>query len=259
MTIQKHVSGHLVRCFALAFLVSSFAHAQRGPPSQIDERSYSDMQRAYAASLQARVEQGNRNFLAERDMKLATVKASVTSTVDTVGKSSSAAPSINTDSMSIVLVSFPARMTATKVSQYAKGLGATVLALHRSVGDDQTSGGVSTAFDTPSAEAERLGEFLAYLNEHEAHMQSEVKRTTSGSVPRLRAEFNLRAVMLGRETLASAGMTFDGALIRLPDRKLSEVFHLPDGMTALLAEFQSGSRSNFAIPLDVLRAPKSTD
>ena len=259
MTIQKDVSGHLVRWVALFFFVSSFAHAQRGLPSQLDERPYTAMQQAYAASLQARVEEGNRHFLAGREVKLAAVKASGTSTADTVGRSSSAPPGINTGSVSTVLVSFPVRLTATKVNQYAKGLDAIVLELHRSVGDDQTSVGVSSAFDTPSAEAERSGEFLAYLKQREAQMQSEVKRTTSGSNPRLSAEFNLRAVMLARETIASTGMSFDGVLIRLPDKRLSEVLHLPDGPTALLAEFQFGGRRYFAVPLDVLRASKSRD
>ena len=67
----------------------------------------------------------------------------------------------------------------------------------------------------------------------------------------------MRAVVLAREAADSAEMSVDGVLVRLPDDKLPEVHQLPEGMTALLTEIQSGTRRSFAIPLDVLRTSKN--
>lgn len=253
MTTTNEFPMFLLKCFALFAFLSTGADAQRGLPPITDATSYLDAQQAHISALRERMEEGNQRFIAEREIKRVALRNAVSSSGKTTAQSSSAVSANNTEPKSDVLVSFPVRLTVSKINQYVKGLGGSALRLHRSVGDDQLSFGASTAFDTPTVEIESRRDFLAYLDVRGANMQSEITRTDPGSYGRLSAVANLAAVVRAREMTHASGMTFDGVLVRLPDGKLAEVYQLPEGMTALLAEIQTDTRAPFAIPLDVLK------
>ncbi len=247
----------MLKASFLFAIFCTMACAQRGLPSVTDATSYVATQEVHVALLRERIVQGNLRFITDREMKLSSAKDSSTSTVKAAVQSNGQVSVANPEPMSDVLVSFSFRLAVAPVIQYVKGLDASAIALHRSVGDDQLSIGVPTDFDAPQAEAQLRRDFLSYLDEREANMLSEITRTEPDSFGRVRAEANLRAVVVARELTISIGMSFDGVLLRLPDRKLLVVDQLPDGSKTLLTEIQAGTRRSFAIPLDVLRASKN--
>ncbi|MBL0124479.1 MAG: hypothetical protein IPP88_17705 [Betaproteobacteria bacterium] len=240
-----------------ATVFSHHARADIGPP--LDKVSkYEATQAAYRSSLRERIQAGNQAFERERQLRLAIRPRGESSQAGIVPQTSNDA-SLLLPPTSEILVLFARRVTLQVASQYVSKIGGRVLALLRTVGNDQLSMGAPDRMGTPAVDKQLAQDFRAYLDARDNHMQAEFRRTTPGSSGRQHAEANLRWVQIARVSLEKHGMTLDGLLVNVPDEKLAEVTSLPDGSTILMAEFQSDTRRNFAIPLDILNSTAVPD